>query len=121
MAFYAHQVVIPRDPVTAKGLLLASIRDPNPVVFLEPKALYRASVAEVPVGEYVQNLSEAEIVRRGSDVTVVGWGAQMRVLEEVRCFSHLLCERCPLMQLTEQFACARRRARTPRTLGSAAS
>lgn len=77
------KVVIPRDPVTAKGLLLASIRDPNPVVFLEPKALYRAAVADVPVGEYVQNLSEADIVKRGSDVTVVGWGAQMRVLEEV--------------------------------------
>jgi len=121
MTFYTHQVVIPRDPVTAKGLLLASIRDPNPVVFLEPKALYRASVADVPVGEYVQNLSEADIVRRGSDVTVVGWGAQMRVLEEVRCFRYLPREDCPLMLFAVQFVCAQRHARTPRTLGSAAN
>ncbi|GLE10040.1 hypothetical protein PINS_up022014 [Pythium insidiosum] len=73
---------MPRDPVKAKGLLLASIRDPNPVVFLEPKALYRASVADVPVGEFTEELGKADIVKRGSDVTVVGWGAQMRVLEE---------------------------------------
>lgn len=85
-AYFSHtpglKVVMPRDPVKAKGLLLASIRDPNPVVFLEPKALYRASVADVPTGEYVEELGKAEIMRRGDDVTVVGWGAQMRVLEE---------------------------------------
>ncbi|RLN60236.1 hypothetical protein BBJ28_00001385, partial [Nothophytophthora sp. Chile5] len=50
-AYFAHtpglKVVMPRNPVAAKGLLLASIRDPNPVIFLEPKALYRASVGEV--------------------------------------------------------------------------
>ncbi|RLO07684.1 hypothetical protein DYB28_012771, partial [Aphanomyces astaci] len=86
-AYFAHtpglKVVIPRNPVQAKGLLLASIRDPNPVVFFEPKALYRASVAEVPVGDFTVPLGQADIVRSGSDVTIVGWGAQMRVLEEV--------------------------------------
>jgi 2-oxoisovalerate dehydrogenase E1 component beta subunit len=55
-AYFAHtpglKVVIPRDPVQAKGLLLASIRDPNPVIFFEPKALYRNAEAEVPVGDY---------------------------------------------------------------------
>ncbi|CAI5703244.1 unnamed protein product [Peronospora effusa] len=91
-AYFAHtpglKVVMPRNSVTAKGLLLASIRDPNPVLFLEPKALYRASVDEVPVGEYVQSLSEAEIIRQGTDVTVVGWGAQMRVLEKACGIEH---------------------------------
>lgn len=73
---------MPRNPVEAKGLLLASIRDPNPVVFFEPKALYRASVDEVPEGDYMIPLEQADIMRKGSDVTVVGWGAQMRVLEK---------------------------------------
>ncbi|RHZ27957.1 hypothetical protein DYB37_002269 [Aphanomyces astaci] len=81
-AYFAHtpglKVVIPRNPVQAKGLLLASIRDPNPVVFFEPKALYRASVAEVPVGDFTVPLGQADIVRSGSDVTIVGWGAQMQ-------------------------------------------
>ena len=65
----------------AKGLLLRSVREPDPVVFFEPKALYRASVEEVPVGDYEIPLGKAEIMRMGEDVTVVGWGAQLRVLE----------------------------------------
>ena len=65
----------------AKGLLLASIRDPDPVLFLEPKALYRASVGDVPTGDYTLPLGKADVVRAGSDITVIGWGAQMRVLE----------------------------------------
>jgi len=84
-AYFTHtpglKVVVPRDPVQAKGLLLASIRDENPVVFLEPKALYRAAVAEVPDGEFTLPLGEAEIVQEGSDITLVGWGAQMRVIQ----------------------------------------
>lgn len=75
------KVVVPRNPEQAKGLLLASIRDPNPVVFLEPKILYRASVGEVPEGDYMIPLGKAEVVKEGKDVTVVGWGSQMRVLE----------------------------------------
>jgi 2-oxoisovalerate dehydrogenase E1 component beta subunit len=51
-------------------------------IFLEPKMLYRSSVCEVPTGDYEIPLSQAEIVQEGSDVTVVGWGAQMRVLAE---------------------------------------
>lgn len=55
-AYFTHtpglKVVVPRGPVQAKGLLLASIRDPDPVIFLEPKMLYRSSVAEVPVGDF---------------------------------------------------------------------
>jgi len=83
--YFAHtpglKVVMCRDPIQAKGLLLASIRDPNPVIFLEPKALYRASVADVPVDDYVLPLEKAEIVQPGTDITVIGWGAQTHVLQ----------------------------------------
>jgi len=84
-AYLAHTpglvVVMPRGPKAAKGLLLSSIRSPDPVIFLEPKALYRAAVEEVPVGDYELPLGQAEVMREGSDVTVVGWGGQLRVLE----------------------------------------
>lgn len=73
---------MPRSPRTAKGLLLAAIRSPDPVIFLEPKALYRASVEEVPVGDYELPLRQAEVMKAGTDVTVVGWGGQLRVLEK---------------------------------------
>jgi len=72
---------MPSGPKTAKGLLLASIRSPDPVIFLEPKALYRAAVEDVPVNDYEIALGQAKIVRPGTDVTVVGWGGQMRVLD----------------------------------------
>jgi len=65
-----------------KGLLLASIRSKDPVLFLEPKALYRASVEDVPEEDYEIELGKAEILRSGSDVTVVGYGSHLRVLEE---------------------------------------
>jgi 2-oxoisovalerate dehydrogenase E1 component beta subunit len=71
---------MPRSPRQAKGLLLACIRDPNPCVFFEPKALYRAAVEDVPTGDYELPLGAAEVVRAGSDVTLVGWGAQVGVL-----------------------------------------
>lgn len=84
-AYFCHtpglKVVVPRNPREAKGLLLGSIRDPNPVIFLEPKSLYRASVGEVPVGDFTIPLGQADIMRQGKDVTLVGWGAQLRVLE----------------------------------------
>eukprot|EP00475_Leptophrys_vorax_P026403 TRINITY_DN37242_c0_g4_i2.p1 TRINITY_DN37242_c0_g4~~TRINITY_DN37242_c0_g4_i2.p1 ORF type:complete len:449 (-),score=-24.15 TRINITY_DN37242_c0_g4_i2:74-1420(-) len=83
-AFFCHvpglKVVVPRGPVQAKGLLLASIRDPNPTVFLEPKWLYRLAVEEVPVDDYQLPLSQAEVLSEGSDVTLVGWGAQIAVM-----------------------------------------
>eukprot|EP00850_Spirogloea_muscicola_P015984 SM000126S26360 [mRNA] locus=s126:318862:322163:- [translate_table: standard] len=84
-AFFIHvpgiKVVIPRSPAQAKGLLLASIRDPNPVIFLEPKSLYRMAVEEVPVDDYSLPLSQAEVMREGSDITLVGWGAQLGPME----------------------------------------
>ncbi|WP_275287303.1 alpha-ketoacid dehydrogenase subunit beta [Halomonas elongata] len=84
-AYFAHtpglKVVIPRNPYEAKGLLLASIRDPDPVLFFEPKRLYRASTGEVPEEDYQLPLGEAEVTREGTDVTLVGWGAQMEVID----------------------------------------
>lgn len=74
---------MPSGPADAKGLLLASIRDPDPVIFFEPKALYRAAVEDVPVGDYEVPLGQAKIVQEGSDITLVGWGNQVNVLKKV--------------------------------------
>ncbi|GGQ07000.1 alpha-ketoacid dehydrogenase subunit beta [Shewanella litoralis] len=76
------KVVIPRNPEQAKGLLLAAIRDPNPVIFFEPKRLYRASVGEVPAGDYQIELGKAQVVKQGRDITVLAWGAQMEIVEK---------------------------------------
>lgn len=85
-AYFAHtpglKIVVPRNPHQAKGLLLAAIHDPNPVLFFEPKRLYRASVGEVPDEDYRLPLGEAEVLKEGTDVTVLGWGAQMEVIEQ---------------------------------------
>lgn len=85
-AYFAHtpglKVVIPRNPYQAKGLLLASIRDDNPVIFFEPKRLYRASVGEVPEEDYQLPLGKAEVVQSGSDITLLAWGAQMETLQK---------------------------------------
>lgn len=74
-------VVMPRGPRSAKGLLLSSIRSKDPVIFLEPKVLYRSAVEDVPDAEYEIPLGRAEIIREGTDVTIVGWGGHLRVLE----------------------------------------
>ncbi len=71
------KVVIPSNPYDAKGLLLASIRDPDPVVFLEPKRVYRAAKGEVPDGDYVVPLETASVVRPGRHVTVLAYGAML--------------------------------------------
>jgi len=85
-AYFAHtpglKVVVPRNPYQAKGLLLASIRDNNPVIFFEPKRLYRASVGEVPTEDYQLPLGKAEVVTQGSDITLLAWGAQMEIIEK---------------------------------------
>jgi pyruvate dehydrogenase E1 component beta subunit len=81
-AIFAHmpgiKVVIPSTPNEAKGLLLSSIRDPDPVVFLEPKRIYRAIREEVPEGDNVIPLGKARLVQEGKDVTVIAWGAMVR-------------------------------------------
>jgi len=71
------KVVCPSNPYDAKGLLLSAIRDEDPVLFFEPKRVYRAAKGEVPEGEYTIPLSEAKVVREGKHVTVVAWGAML--------------------------------------------
>ena len=71
------KVVCPSNPYDAKGLLLASIRDPDPVMFFEPKRIYRAAKGDVPEGDYTVPLGKAAVVREGSHVTVVVWGAML--------------------------------------------
>jgi pyruvate dehydrogenase E1 component beta subunit len=81
-AILAHtpgiKVVIPSTPSEAKGLLLASIRDLDPVIFLEPKRIYRAIREEVQEGDYTIPLGKARLVQEGRDVTVIAWGAMVR-------------------------------------------
>jgi 2-oxoisovalerate dehydrogenase E1 component len=71
------KVVVPSTPTAAKGLLLASIRDPNPVVFLEHKKLYRSVKEPIPAGDYEIPLGRARIAREGDDATIVTWGAMV--------------------------------------------
>lgn len=69
-------VVVASGPYDAKGLLTSAIRCPDPVLFFEPKRLYRALKEEVPEGEYAIPLGVADLARIGKDVTLIGWGAQ---------------------------------------------
>ena len=65
---------MPRSPAQAKGLLLAAIACQDPVIFLEPKVLYRGAVEQVPVEGYEIPLSKAEVLREGTDITIVSYG-----------------------------------------------
>ena len=76
------KVVAPATPYDAKGLLLAAIEDPDPVVFLEPLRGYRAGRAEVPEGHYTVPLGKAAIVREGKDVTVIAWSSMVALALE---------------------------------------
>jgi 2-oxoisovalerate dehydrogenase E1 component beta subunit len=71
------KVVCPSNPADAKGLLLSSIRDPDPVLFFEPKRIYRAAKGDVPEGDYTVPLGKAKVVRPGKHVTIVTWGAML--------------------------------------------
>lgn len=83
-AFFSHcaglNVVVPRGPLQAKGLLLAAIRCPDPTLVFEPKVLYRQAVEAVPEGDFELELGKAEIVREGTDITMIGWGNQVHRL-----------------------------------------
>lgn len=78
-AWFAHasgvKVVCPAFPADAKGLMIASIRDNNPVVFYEHKGLYRKIKEEVPEGEYIVPLGKANIVREGKDMSIICYGS----------------------------------------------
>ena len=82
-SIFAHisgiKVVIPSNPYDTKGLLTAAIRDPDPVLFLEPKRIYRAFKQEVPTGEYTVPIGKASILRDGKDITILSYGAMVHV------------------------------------------
>ena len=68
---------MPSSPYDAKGLLISAIRDPDPVMFFEPKRIYRAFREEVPEDEYLLPLGKARVVCEGNEMTVVSWGASV--------------------------------------------
>jgi pyruvate/2-oxoglutarate/acetoin dehydrogenase E1 component len=76
------KVVVPSNPYDAKGLLIASIRDPDPVIFMEPKKIYRAEKREVPEGAYEVPLGKAAVVREGKHVSILTFGAMVPVALE---------------------------------------
>jgi pyruvate dehydrogenase E1 component beta subunit len=76
------KVVAPSNPYDTKGLLLASMRQNDPVLFMEPKRIYRASKGEVPEGDYVIELGKAAVTREGTQVTVIAWSGMMTVADE---------------------------------------
>lgn len=76
------KVVIPSTPYDAKGLLIAALRDPDPVLFLEPKRIYRAFKQDIPEDAYVLPIGKAKVLEEGSDVTVVAWGAMVRDVQK---------------------------------------
>jgi pyruvate dehydrogenase E1 component beta subunit len=85
-ALYAHipglKVVIPSTPYDAKGLLIAAIRDPDPVLFLEPKRIYRAFKQDIPEDAYTLPIGKAKVVEEGEDVTIITWGAMVRDVQK---------------------------------------
>ena len=85
--YYVHtpgvKVAIPSTPADAKGILAAAIRDPDPVVVLEPKLHYRTIKGDVPDGEHVVPLGKARLAREGDDVTLVAYGSMVPLCEEV--------------------------------------
>lgn len=80
-ALFTHmpgiKVVVPSNPYDAKGLLIASIEDPDPVLFLEPMKIYRAGRKDVPSGKYTVPLGKGAVAKEGTDVTVLTWGAMV--------------------------------------------
>ncbi|HEY8347242.1 MAG TPA: alpha-ketoacid dehydrogenase subunit beta [Symbiobacteriaceae bacterium] len=85
-AWYANvpglKIVVPSNPYDAKGLLLAAIEDPDPVLYLEPKRLYRAFRAEVPADYYTVPIGQAAIAREGSDLTILTYGVHVHTALE---------------------------------------
>ena len=81
-ALFVHtpglKVVVPSTPYETKGLLISAIRDPDPVIFLEPARVYRAIKEEVPEDEYSIPLGVARVALEGSDVTLIAWGAMLQ-------------------------------------------
>jgi len=76
------KVVIPSTPYDAKGLLVSAIEDPDPVIFMEPKRIYRSGKQEVPEELYRIPIGKAKVVKEGTDITIVAWGAFVREVEK---------------------------------------
>ena len=76
------KVVTPSNPYDAKGLLLAAMRQNDPVLFMEPKRIYRASRGEVPEGDYVLELGKAGVVREGDQCTLLAWSGMVSIADE---------------------------------------
>jgi pyruvate dehydrogenase E1 component beta subunit len=76
------KVVVPSGPFDAKGLMKSALRDPDPVIFMEPKKIYRAFKEEIPEEDYTVPLGKAKVLREGKDLTILSWGAMVRVAIE---------------------------------------
>jgi pyruvate dehydrogenase E1 component beta subunit len=106
-ALFCHmpgiKVVMPSSPYYAKGLLISSIRDPDPVLFLESTRLYRLLKEDVPEGEYAVPLEKARVVQEGKDVTIISWGFMLhRVLQAVEGFDAEVIDLMTLNPLDEE-------------------
>ena len=84
------KVVCPAFPADAKGMLIAAIRDPDPVLYLEPQRLYRSLRGDVPDGDHVTPLGSARVVREGTDLTFVAWSAAVHLF--LRASDHLAAQ-----------------------------
>ncbi|MFH0868405.1 MAG: alpha-ketoacid dehydrogenase subunit beta, partial [Candidatus Woesearchaeota archaeon] len=102
-AIFAHstglKVVIPSGPYNAKGLLISAIRDPDPVIFMEPMRVYRAIKEEVPEEAYAIPLGKAEIIEDGKDLTVISYGSMMKYTKEALAKSNYSAEIIDLMSI----------------------
>ncbi|MFC4619133.1 alpha-ketoacid dehydrogenase subunit beta [Camelliibacillus cellulosilyticus] len=102
-ALFTHmpgiKVVVPATPYDAKGLLIASIEDPDPVLFLEPMKLYRAGKKEVPTDVYTVPIGKGRVVREGEDVTVFAWGAMVPLCEQAAARAEDEGIRCDVIDL----------------------
>ena len=85
-SYFAHCpgliIVVPRGPYQAKGLLRSAVKRRDPVMFFEPKMLYRNAVGMVPEEPYEIEIGKADIVREGTDITMIGWGTQVQRMED---------------------------------------
>lgn len=85
-AYFTHtpglKVVVPSGPYDTKGLLTAAMRDPDPVIFFEPKRIYRAFKENVPTGDYTVPIGKAKVLREGSDVTLLSYGAMVHTAHQ---------------------------------------
>src|SRR5207302_4135961 len=86
------KVVCPATPIDARGMLLEAIRDPDPVLFLEPQRLYRKGREEVPAADVTVPFGRARVAREGGDVTLIAWSAAVELCE--RAAAELAAEGC---------------------------